>query len=485
MERPHSRNTDYHAQSGWLHNVITSKHAEGMDLYPAPLLLPREPGDAGEAKVLSQILPCILEQNDFESTFSDVLWQKLKFGTGCYKVSWDPSKLHHLGDISIEKVNLLNVFWEPGVTDIQQSRYFFHTELWDNDILTENYPELKENLSSTGFTAQKFLSDDSISTDNKSTVVDVWYHRGGKLHYCRFVGDFLLFASENEPEMAERGYFDHGEIPYVFDTLFPIENSPCGYGYVDLCRNQQTEIDLLKTAIVHNAMVGILPRYFLRTDGKVNEEEYLDLSKPLIHVDGNLGEDSIREVPHTDLNGNYLALLDETVAELRETSGNTEAGTGTLTTDMAAKAINALQNASNKLSRDSSAASFRALRRIVYLSVELIRQFYSIPRCFRIVGKDGEEDFLQYSNRNLIPAHQGEAFGVDLGWRTPTFDIRIEAQKKNPYSSMAQNEMALKLYAAGFFDPARRTEAMAALEMMDFDGKDSVRKKIEESISAY
>lgn len=37
----------------------------------------------------------------------------------------------------------------------------------------------------------------------------------------------------------------------------PPYGSLCGYGYVDLCRNQQTEIDLLKTAIVHNAMAAL------------------------------------------------------------------------------------------------------------------------------------------------------------------------------------------------------------------------------------
>ena len=37
------------SQSGWLHNVITSKHADAMDAYPQPRFLPREPGDQKEA----------------------------------------------------------------------------------------------------------------------------------------------------------------------------------------------------------------------------------------------------------------------------------------------------------------------------------------------------------------------------------------------------------------------------------------------------
>jgi hypothetical protein len=201
-------------------------------------VLPREQGDKGEAIMLSDIIPCILEQNNFEATYSDAMWQKLKTGTGCYKVVWDKTKLHGLGDIHVEKVNLLNVYWEPGVTDIQRSRYFFHTELWDKDVLEERYPNLKGKLKGQGFLSTKFLYDDYVKTDNKATVVEVYYHKNinGKntLQYCKYVDDQVIYATENETErptkmvqdpvtgmvvevedglsMAERGLYDPGSI---------------------------------------------------------------------------------------------------------------------------------------------------------------------------------------------------------------------------------------------------------------------------------
>jgi hypothetical protein len=115
----------------------------------------------------------------------------------------------------------------------------------------------------------------------------------------------------------------------VLDPLFPIEGSPCGYGYVDLCRNPQTEIDLMKTSFVKNAMVGAIPRYFVQENSKVNAEDFLDLSKPLVPVSGNIDETSYRRIDHTSLDGNYLNLLQQDIQELRETSGNTETSTGT------------------------------------------------------------------------------------------------------------------------------------------------------------
>ena len=473
----------FKAVSGWLHNVIVSKHADAMKAYPEPNILPREQGDKGEAQMLSAIIPCILEQNHFEATYSDCNWQKLKTGTGCYKVVWDKSKLNGLGDIHVEKVNLLNVYWEPGVTDIQRSRYFFSTELCDKDVLEERYPQLKGKLKGKGFFSTKFLYDDHVNTENKHTVIEVYYHKyiQGKntLQYCQYVGDQVIYATENDPQMLVMGLYDHGKYPYFFDALFPIEGSPCGYGYVDLCRNPQMEIDLLKTAMVKNAMVGATPRYFSRIDGNINEEEFLNTTKPIVHVSGNVDEATLRRIEHTALDGMYVNLLDRSIDELRETSGNTEAATGSTPGSVtAASGIAALQEAAGKTSSDSTQASYRVFSQIVDMCIELIRQFYDMPRKFRILGQYGMERYVTYTNQGIQPQHQGNDFGQDMGFRLPVFDIKVSAQKKNVYTKVAQNELALQFFQLGFFNPQMVDQSLMCLEMMDFDDKDIIMQKI-------
>ena len=486
----------FKAVSGWLHNVIVSKHADAMKAFPEPNILPREAGDKGEAMMLSAIIPCILEQNHFEATYSDANWQKLKTGTGVYKVVWDKSKLNGLGDICVERVNLLNIYWEPGVTDIQRSRYFFHTELWDKDILEERYPQLKGKLKGQSFFSTKFLYDDHVKTENKHTVIEVYYHKyiQGKntLQYVKYVGDQVLFATENDTQpivdqmtgvmkapMAITGLYDHGKYPYFFDALYPIEGSPCGYGYVDLCRNPQMEIDILKTAMVKNAMVGATPRYFSRLDGNINEAEFLDVGKPIVHVSGNVDEATIRRIEHNALDGMYVNLLDRSIDELRETSGNTEAATGSTPGSVtAASGIAALQEAAGKTSSDSTQASYRVYAGIVDMCIELIRQFYDMPRKFRILGQYGMERYVTYTNQGIQPQHQGNDFGQDMGFRLPVFDIKVSAQKKNVYTKVAQNELALQFFQLGFFNPQMVDQALMCLEMMDFDDKDAIMQKI-------
>lgn len=455
------------SRSGWLHNVIVSKHADAMDAYPMANILPREASDVAQATVLSQVIPCILEQNRFDSVYSDVMWQKLKTGTGVYKVFWDENAHSGLGDIGICRCNLLDLYWEPQVSDIQKSKYLFHLASWDKETLEASYPQVQGKLRGSGLMQPTFPGDGTPATD-KITVVDMYYKEKGVLHFKKFVEDILLY------ETGEEGLYDHGLYPYVFDTLFPVEGSPCGYGFVDLCRNPQTQIDILKTAFVKNARVGAVPRYFSRLDGNVNEEQFLDVEQPLVKVAGNVDEATLRRIEHTSLDGNYLHLLDQTIDELRQTSGNQEAATGVAPGGVtAASAIAALQEAAGKGSRDATNASYRAYAQVVELCVELIRQFYSLPRQFRITGSFGQMDFVSFDNAALQPRPQSE-FGVDMGLRSPLFDIKIIPQRSNAYTRLSQNELALQFFKLGFFQPENQIQAFKCLQMMDFDGKDKM-----------
>ena len=280
---------------------------------------------------------------------------------------------------------------------------------------------------------------------------------------------------------SELGLYAHGRYPFVLDPLFPVEGSPCGYGFVDLCANAQTAIDLMRTAFVKNTLVGATPRYFQRIDGSVNEEEFTDLSKPLVHVSGNLGEDSLRQIGFAGLPGVYVSVLESTIRELRETSGNTETATGTMNVGVtAASAIAALQEASGKGSRDATRASYTAFAEIVELCIELIRQFYTLPRQFRITGAAGV-DFLSYDNSGLRPRQQFVG-GLPLGLRQPVFDVKVSAQKRSGYTRMAQNELAMQLYRLGLFAPGNEQQALNLLELMEFDGREELRRRLESGL---
>ncbi len=365
---------DVRPASGWLVNCILSKHADAMDSYPEPTVLPREPGDRKEAEVLTRVLPVILKNNRFKRAYSQAWWNKLKSGCAVYGVFWDGGKLHGLGDIDIRSMDVLNLFWEPGVQSIQESEHFFSTELTPNRRLEEQYPQLAGKLGRSGGQVSRYLYDDKVDTSEQSLVVDWYYHtveQGRRvLQYCKFVGENVLYATENDPEMAGKGWYDHGQYPFVFDVLFPEEGTPCGYGYVDLCKSAQKQIDLMNQAILKNTLASATPRFFVRSDGAVNENEYADWTRPFVHTNGNLGADSIAPIRVPALDSVYVAVLQNKIAEMKETAGNRDVmGGGTAGGVTAATAIAALQEAGGKLSRNMIDDGYEAFAEVLTLCI--------------------------------------------------------------------------------------------------------------------
>ncbi len=467
---PEQGTTGLKTKSAWLVNVLLSKHADAMDAYPEPAFLPRAADDEAEAKLLSQVVPVILAQNDFAGTWSDNWWKKLKAGVAFYGVFWDSDKQNGLGDVSILRVDPLHLYWEPGITDLQRSRNLFHVELADNEALLERYPMLEGQLRGGGFTASRYLYDDSVDTSSKTPVID-WYYKKREgmrsvLHYVKFVGETVLFATENASEHGQ-GLYAHGQYPFFADVLFPEEGTPAGFGYVDLCKDAQRQIDLMNNAIVANCVAAATPRWLKRGDDGVNEAEYADWTKPFVHVQGSIEESALRQITVAPLSGNYLNILASKINEIKETSGNRDVNNGGVGAGItAASAIAAMQEQSGKLSRDQIQNSYRCFRQVVDCVISLIRQFYDTPRKLRVLGPTGDPIYLEFDNR-LLSA--GEV---------PELDVEVTAQKQSTYNKLSYNELAMQFFQMGFFRPELADQAIAALEMMDFKGKEAMRRRL-------
>jgi hypothetical protein len=142
------------------------------------------------------------------------------------------------------------------------------------------------------------------------------------------------------------------------------------------------------------------------------------------------------------------------------------------------------------------ATSYTAYTSIVYMVIELIRQFYDEPRKFRIANQQGDPNYVTYTNaglkqQQLPPSTPNEGMTTDPAtgqmmqdpnyqpkFRNPMFDIKVKPEKASPFVREAQNEMAKELFNLGFFNPQRAFEAKIALELMSFEGKEKVAKLI-------
>ena len=399
-----------------------------MDNNPEPNVLPRAADDEETARTLSKVIPAVLEQCNYEQVYSDTWWRKLKIGTGVKGIFWDPVLRGGLGDISIQSVNLLMLYWAPGVEDIQQSPHLFSLSLEDNEQLIGRFPQM-EGHTGKGLDVGQYIHDDSIDTTDKSVVVD-WYYKktqpGGQtvLHYCKYCNGVVLYASENDPQLAQRGFYDHGKYPFVFDPLFMEEDSPAGFGYIDVMKDTQTAIDEMNHAMDENVKLAAKQRFVLSDTAGVNEQELADFSKDIVHVVGRLNSDSFMSLQTNVLSGNCMNYRDARVSELKEVSGNRDVSQGGTTSGLtAASAIAALQEAGSKLSRDMLKSAYRAFAKECYLIIELMRQFYDEQRVYRITGESGGVEYATFSAQMLRGVPGGVVGGVQLGDHEPVFDI--------------------------------------------------------------
>lgn len=468
--------------SAWLFGSITNKHADAMDNYPEPNVLPRERRDERNAETLSSVLPVVLERNEFEQTYSDAWWYKLKHGAVCYGVFWNNELERGLGDIDITYIDLLNVFWEPGITDIQDSRNLFIVSLTDTDLIEERFPNTKGKLGGNTIEVKDYVHDDNIDKSQKTVVID-WYYKkwlsDGRrvLHYCKFTGNTVLYATENDVRYKDSGWYEHGKYPVVFDILFPEEGTPAGFGLISVMKDPQKYIDKISGLMIENTAIRCRPRYFAKKSGGINEEEFLDLSKTLVHVEGSLSEENLRKIDVDDVPQSAFNILQMKIDELKETSSNRDVSQGSASSGVTSgAAIAALQEAGNKTSRDMVLASYRAYKKLTYLCIDLIEQFYTETRSFRITGDKGTTEYTEINSRMLAGENEG---------RRPVFDIVIKPQKRSAYSKLSQNELAKELYNLGFFNPENAEPSLAAVEMMDFDGKQKVKEQIQKGHTLY
>ena len=450
--------------SSWIFNSIVNKHADIIDAMPACNCLPREKRDESVADTLTKIIPVICERAGFEQVYSENAWDKLKHGTAIYGVFWNPSLEEGLGDIDIRSIKLSDIFWEPGICDIQDSSALFIISSAEPCELEARYPAFKYDDNKEADSAVASILGFS-SADGRCTVVDHYYKRylpGGRviLHLCKFCGDTVLYSSELDPSCSD-GWYSHGLYPVVFDRLYPCDEGICGFGIISIASKAQDYVNRIDENILKYSDWASRVRFWAKRSLGVNEKEFLDLSRSIVEVEGDIDEEKLRQIEMAPLDQSVVDSKRLKIDELKEITGARDVSQGGITGGVtAASAISILREAGAKTSRDGIEESYRAYIKIISLIIELVAQFYESSRYFLIVGEPGESEYLGFSGRSLRECD---------GYR-PHVDIEISASKKSPTEEKERNEFAFKLYDSGAFSHERIDETLAMLELMEFDG---------------
>jgi len=512
-------------KGGYLFNAIITKHADAMDNFPDISILPREEKDKELADTLTGVIPYILERCDFEKVYSDNWYSKLKT-SACYSVVWDSDENNGKGDIKIVKTELLNLFWQPNISDIEQSEFvFYHTYIPKKEFIDLYGIDKLENTE----TVSHIDTYETLKFELKNEfvlIVDCYYKKMNKgkkcLHFAKFSGEQLLFSSEDEKNedgsySFPGGYYDHGKYPFIFDIMYPCEQSIAGFGVVDILKDIQGYIDATDELLqINNRIVGKPRLVFSRSLG-INKNDLVDLDKEFIEIDGTLEQNSFYKIPTEALPAQVINSLMMKKEELKEIIGNRDFQQGGTSGGVTSgSAISILQSVGDKLSRDIIKSSYRCYKDIIFLVIELIRQFYDEERTVRITGKDGNDEFVKFSNNEMNtnstnnfaqsllnstePIDLGASNDAPIGFENisntdilasdnnsyikndvPLFDIKLAVQKSNPYSRELNNQTILELSSRGLLNPSNFEMNLPTLNALQFDGKDALIKELKES----
>jgi hypothetical protein len=469
-------------------NVIMNKHADAMDNYPEIICLPRAQDDEQAAKTLNSVIPCIHKRNGFIRTYSDEQLDKFVGGCGCYAVLWDKTAENGLGDIAISRVDILNLFWEPHIENIQDSANVFFARYYDEEGIRKVYPELESVSTASLGLVEHETYDNSNKSNDKVILLDWYYKKNGELHLCKFVGEHILYSSENEGKPI----YNHGKYPFVLEPMFRLRDTPVGFGFMDVVRAPQNQLDELKHDMLVNIKVNSQPRVYANTGVGVNNDDMTDLDKTVIEVNGQL-QGNIAPVESKELASGAWSLYDRLSNEIKETSATNDASNGASAAGVTSgSAIAALQEAGGKVSRDSNKLAQEAMTELAQLEIELMRQFYNLPRIFRITGENNQTTYEEFDNTDLRkqPLTYTDTDGQTVNYtdedgnileRLPIFDIDVKAQKASPFATAAQNEMMMNLFQMGAFNPQAADATLVMLDGMTFEGKEKLIEKIKQN----
>lgn len=466
-------------KTAYILSAVENKYADYLDNIPMPNFLPREASDEELAKLLSKLLPVQLEMSGFNEAYKQDIRQKLICGTGIFGVFYDRAEKN----IEIKNLDILSVFCDMNVKDVQRSQFLFICDVMDNAKLKQMYPDCSElfegDASTDGY-------ENSRTQVDSSEVIDCYYKKtDGSVHLLKFVNEQVIAASE-DMKGYENGLYDHGLYPVVFDVMYPEADNPFGFGLVDTTKNPQRYIDRLDSAILKNALLSSSPKWLINRNSGINKAEFADAANEIIEAN-NVEENHIRKVEIAGMNAGIMQHRNQKILELKEVAANRDVSAGgTASGVTAASAITALQEAGDKQSRAMISDSYDAYKKVIKMVIGLMRQFFDSDRVFRVTNTDGTNEYKAFSREKLIhtePVTDALGFPINTKYKNIELDIEVVPQKKNAFRRETNNQTIIALWQNGFFAPQNLEIAAMVLPFFQFDGKDGIVQAVNDKIS--
>lgn len=460
-----------------LKSTINNCVADQMDNTPEALMLPERPEVEPIASEMTDVVRFILDTNNYESYHRRRVEDFFITGTAVTQIAWDADMDNGEGNVSMLRVPVENMVWDPEAEDIQDARAIIKVSWHPLSWFAEHYPDKamyindeRNQHSQVGMpeSAQSLTSPQ----EGRALLIEYWYRRykNGKytINAAFLAGGALLDKYED--------VYAHGKYPFVFDAFTQIPGQPVGEGMVYELTPMMRYINRYAHYIDENLRYSCKNRMLVRKGAEIDLKQLSDWNQNLVEGE-QIDDDSVRWFDTKPLTGMVNTQMLQFQNDMKMDSGQNQFSRGETSGGVtAATAISALQEAGGKITRMRTAILSAGLKKVVEQILWLVAQFYTEDRERLIIGEDQERRTIHLNADHLMGQHKKKGDGL---LPAPPYVVQIQIQRRNPLRVAAQNDLMIQAYTMAA-QAGQNFPLSTLFELLVVDGKDRVLPKIRE-----
>lgn len=397
---------------------------------------PREPGDKPFCDQVRTLADFIKDNNKMYRKIEVHERRREMSGTGIFRVLWNFDGLEGKGIPDIEPIHPSKLFIDPSITDvygIQEAQYIIEAKAKSiysakmeygeelADCIIANYDPI-ENLIQNSEEEQyvhllvwtRYKEDDKIKLrlvemsadgvilkDTKKELKKVSKEREEEL-----INEQTRLLDEGKTEEAEKlkveelELFPNTKYPYFLTPDMYRENTVWGKASAELILPISDQIDELDDNILRNARLTGNPIPIVETSSGIDAEKITNTPGQSIITNNINGMKWLQppQVPQYIIEKRADTINNDKTIVTRfsdQMIGKQQQGIGTATESLA------LQNSGNSMIEHKKGLLQETLSEVFQYAIELALLNWNTTMIFRIIGKDGQVDFVSFNPDRL------------------------------------------------------------------------------------
>lgn len=426
--------------------IIDQKSPQITQTRPTGILYPTHPMDEEAAKIFTQATEVVADRCNLDMVIDEVVRTGLLLDISWMKVYWDNKIIggsfekmnQYQGDVVVETVDPTNLYFDPSAVRVEDCNYMIYAipkslewikEYWGVEVSPENAFE-------TDIYNRPILNNNNT---RKATFYEYWYREDGTIN--------VIYAAGKKVLKHIRNVYKHGRYPFVPFVAKKNRKSIMG---ISECRNLLGNQKLLNKLVeipVTNSLLVANPILLINSSSGIDPNKVT--SKPgqiwMVRDDGA----GVRYLNPPVLGGEVFKMIDQMTQFMERIGGVYDANTGETPSGVtAASAIQLLQEQGSIPIKGIIRNLYATIKEVFEQMVELIKEFYTETRYLRVMGKNGNYEFMEFNA---------------LKYKNIDFDIRVSAGSSTPTSKAFVAQLGLDLFSQGILLPSEYVDMLENL----------------------